>query len=450
MHRTFIERVLIFAVALTTSLKAQQVIPLELSLKRAIDIALAPDGNLRLRMAREFVRQAQFRAAQARAALLPNLDASVVEQSQTRNLVALGIRIRVPIPGFNFPEFVGPFNTFDARATATQSVFDLGIIRRYQASRIGLASATADEDATKDLVARQVAALYYGALRAEASVEAAKADVALAEALLDTARNQKKAGTGTALEVTRAEVQLSYSRQRLLVAENGSRQARLQLLKAMGLSLDTEVRFSSALTYKPAAIPAVEQALATALRSRADLRAQLQREESTRLSYSGVKMERLPSLAGFADYGSIGTGIQNALPTRTYGLALRVPVFDGGRRDARMGESRVLYEQERLRTTDLRQQIELELRLAIDNLRSAEDQVRVSEVGLAQAKEELDRARRRYEAGMANSLEVTDAQTRLARARDNRIAALDLYNQARVDLGQAMGIIRQMVVEGDL
>jgi outer membrane protein TolC len=104
-----------------------------------------------------------------------------------------------------------------------------------------------------------------------------------------------------------------------------------------------------------------------------------------------------------------------------------------------------LYEQERLRSADLRQQIELELRLALDGLRSSADQVKVAEEGLAQAKDELDRARRRYEAGMASSLEVTDAQTRLARARDNQIAALDLYNRARIDLGQATGTIRQMM-----
>jgi outer membrane protein TolC len=57
----------------------------------------------------------------------------------------------------------------------------------------------------------------------------------------------------------------------------------------------------------------------------------------------------------------------------------------------------------------------------------------------------VEQAQRRYKAGVSSSLEVTDAQTRLARARDNRIAALFLYNRARLDLWQAMGKIRQMV-----
>ncbi|HSB14313.1 MAG TPA: TolC family protein [Bryobacteraceae bacterium] len=419
--------------------------PLELSLKHAIEIALAPDGNARVQIARQMIRQAQERANQARATLLPNLDASVSQQNQTRNLAAFGIRIEAPIPGFRIPELVGPFNTFDARATATQTIFDFGAIRRYQASRAGIGAAGAENDATRDQVALQVAGLYFASLRAEARVQAAEANVKLAEELLQLAENQKTAGTGTGLEITRAQVQLANERQLLLVARNERRQANLQLLKAMGLPLVTPLLFSYQLARVPVEETTPEKALAVALESRADLKAQRQREESARLSYSGAKMERLPSVVGFADYGTIGTSIHNTVPTRTYGLSVRVPVFDGGRRDARRAESGSLFEQEKIRTADLKRQIDLELRLSLDSLRSAEEQVNVAEDGLKQAEDELARASRRYKAGVANSLEVTDAQTRLARARDNRISALYLYNQARVELGQALGTIQQMV-----
>ena len=57
----------------------------------------------------------------------------------------------------------------------------------------------------------------------------------------------------------------------------------------------------------------------------------------------------------------------------------------------------------------------------------------------------MTQARRRYEAGVANSLEVTDAQTRLERARDNQTTALFGYNVAHLDLAQAMGKVRSMV-----
>jgi outer membrane protein TolC len=156
-------------------------------------------------------------------------------------------------------------------------------------------------------------------------------------------------------------------------------------------------------------------------------------------------MERLPTVAAFGDYGSSGSGLENALPTRTYGISVRVPIFDGGRIDSRREESFSQYRAEQVRTSDLKAQISLDVRLALDALKSAEDQVQVAKEGLDLAGNELAQARRRYEAGVTNSIEVTDAQTRLERARDNQTAALYLYNVARIDLAQAMGKVRSTV-----
>jgi outer membrane protein TolC len=69
----------------------------------------------------------------------------------------------------------------------------------------------------------------------------------------------------------------------------------------------------------------------------------------------------------------------------------------------------------------------------------------VAEEGLALAESELAQARRRYEAGVANGIEVTDAQTRLERARDSRIGALVSYNLAWLDLNAAMGTTRRAI-----
>jgi outer membrane protein TolC len=98
-----------------------------------------------------------------------------------------------------------------------------------------------------------------------------------------------------------------------------------------------------------------------------------------------------------------------------------------------------------VRTKELREQIELDVRLALDALHSAEEQVKVAKDGLQLSESELAQARRRYEAGVSFSLEVTDAQTRLERARDNQTEALYNYNLARIDLEQAMGHVRSSV-----
>ena len=436
---------IVFVYGLTPALLAQGSNPLRLSMRRAVELATSPEGNANIQIADEGVRQAQARAAQARAALLPGIDAAVSDQSMTRNLEAMGVRITSPIPGLTIPSFVGPFSVFDARFSGTQSIFDFSAIRRLQASRVNVKAARSNAAGVGDQVAAQVAKAYLAALRAQADLETAQANVDLAQALLRLAEHQKAAGTGTGIEVTRAKVQASNEGQRLLVATDSRRRAYLQLRRAIGLRLDAGIELTDRLAYLPVDAMTIEQAEAMALKSRPDLTAQQEREQNARLASSATRMERLPSVAAFGDYGTIGSGIHNALPTRTYGVSMRVPIFDGGRRDARREEANSQYRLERIRTGDLKEQIELEVRLALDSLRSAEDQVKVADEGLGLAENELAQARRRYEAGVANGVEVTDAQTRLARARDNQVSALFNYNQARIDLGQATGTIRSMI-----
>ena len=414
---------------------------LSLSLRHAVELALAPGGSARTQLAEEFIQQAEARSDQSRAAFLPDIESSVLDENLTRNLKTFGISIPEN-PFFNLPTVVGPFTVFDARASVTQTVFDFGAFQRYRASRGSVAAAKADSDATRDQVAAAVARSYLAALRSDVAVETTKANVELSQALLELAKQQKAAGTGIGIDVTRAEVQLSDDRQRALVAGTEKYRAHLELLRTIGLNLDADVALTDRLAYRAGREPQLPEALAEADKSRADLKAQVQRERSARLSYSAVGMERLPSLSAFADYGSTGAAIDSASPTRTYGVAVRVPIFDGGRRQARRVEGSSQYRQEQIRTRDLKQQIGMEVRVALDGLRSADSQVATARQGLQLAENELAQAQRRYKAGVANGVEVTDAQTRLQRARDNQTAALYNYSLSRVDLATAMGTIQ--------
>jgi outer membrane protein len=419
--------------------------PLPLSLKRAVEIALAPDGSARVALAQESIAQAEERVNQARSAFLPNLDASVSDRRQTTNLKAFGFSFSIPVPGFSIPSIVGPFSVFDARATAQQSVLNFSDIRKYQASKVSLAAVRTDNDATRNQVSDEVARDYLACLRADANRETAQANVELSQALLDLSRRQQSAGTGTGIEVTRAEVQLANDRQRLIRAGNDRARAILQLLKAMGLSMSSPVDLTGKLEYKPVDTASAEALLDQARNTRPDLKTQQQRQEAVRLNMDSVKSERLPTVGASADYGTIGSAPYASHGTYTMGVSVRIPVFDGGRRYARRQESFSQYKQEEIRTRDLSQQVELQVRQALENLRSAAAEVDASQDGQTLAESELAQARRRYEAGVATSLEVTDAQTRLQRARDNQVLALYDYNLARLDLATATGTIGDYV-----
>jgi outer membrane protein TolC len=418
---------------------------LQLSLKRAVEIAVTPEGSARVALAQQSVKQAETKVTEARSAFLPTIDGSVQERNETFNLQTIGINFSLPLFGFSVPSLVGPFTIFDARASAEQSVFNYSDIKKYQASRLSLAATNADLETTRNQVSDQVARGYAVCLRAEADLASARANVELSQALERLANSQKNAGTGTGIEVTRAQVQLANDRQRLIVSENDRQRAVLELLRAMGLNLDVAVEFSDKLSYAPVNVADLEVSLKTAKEDRSELKAQQRREDSAKVSYNAVTAERLPTVGAFGDYGSTGLQINNARPTRTVGINLKVPVFDGFRREARRAESYSQYKQETIRTRDLLQQIELEVRLALDSLRSAQAQVETARDGLGLSQNELAQAQRRYQAGVTNSIEVTDAQTRLIRAEDNQIAALYAYEVARIDLATATGTIGEFV-----
>ena len=245
--------------------------------------------------------------------------------------------------------------------------------------------------------------------------------------------------------MVRAQVQLANDRQRLVVALNDQRRAGLNLLKVMGLKLEMNVEVTDKLSYQAADLGSLAEALSLARKTRTELKAQQERERSAQLNYGSVKAERLPSVGALADYGTIGSALVGTQPTYTYGVSVKVPVFDGGKREARRADSLSQYRQEQTRMRDLEDQVELDVRLAFDSVRSAAAEVEAAQEGVQLAEQELAQAQRRYQAGVTNSIEVTDAQTRLDRARDNRINALYDYNVARIDLATSTGTIREFV-----
>lgn len=423
---------------------AQEQKALSLSLAKAVEIATAPDGATRVRLAAEQIKAADARRARALGLLKPTIDGSYTFRSFTNNLQAMGISIP-SFAGFQLPTLVGPIETSDYRVSATQSIFDLPSIKRYQASKAQVSAARADNEAQVNQTKGAVAKAYLNALRADAAWNTAKANVELAERLVKQAQSQKTAGTGTGIDVTRTEVSLANERQRLIVAQEDRETARLNLLRAMGVNLDVGLDLTDPIAYVPAEVPEPAKAITAARELRPELKAQAQRERSAKLSHDAMKYEQLPRVAAFGDYGVLGRATEMLLPTRSAGLSMKVPIFGVNRKDPERAESASLLRQEGIKTHDTAQQVELEIRVAVTALKSAESQVAVALEALSQSEKELAQAERRYQAGVAIGVEVTDAQARVARARENNVAAVFRQKSARIDLGVAVGNIDLML-----
>lgn len=415
---------------------------LRLSLHDAIQAAI--DNNVNVRLLKERIAAAQASANTSLGALMPNVSGYVTGRNQTVNLAAFGIPQNslgaLGVPG----GVTQPFDVYDARASLVQNLFSLSLIQRWRAARSGVDVANLEAEVTKRDVMATAGLLYMEALRAEAAVKARQADMALSEQLLKLAQDRKNAGVATRLDVTREEVQAENTRQRLLVAQNDQESAKLNLIRALGIDFNVRVTLTDELTLAKVDMQMPDVALSVARENRVELKAQIARQKLASLSLSSVTSERLPALSFNGDYGWIGLKPEDASATRSVGLMLSVPIFDGGQRESRISENRSRVRQELIRMKDVSDQITLEVHNALLTLDSSSQQVAVAEKGLELALKELTFARDRYAAGLATNIEVTNAQTSVARARDNLIEALFRFNASRVNLARAKGEIDRL------
>jgi outer membrane protein len=410
---------------------------LRLSLRDAIEAAV--DNNVSVRLLKERIAGAQAAADTNRGALLPNVAGYMTGRNQTVNLAAFGLPAD-RLGGLGLSGSVTPpFDVYDARAALVQNLFSLSLIQRWRAARTGIDVASLEAEVARRDVMATVGLMYMEALRADEAVKARMADIDLSEQLLKLMLDRKAAGVATGLDVTREEVQSENSRQRLLVSQNEQESARLNLIRALGISFDVRLVLTDELQWVQVPQQRPDEALVIAREQRAELKAQASRERLASLSFSSISSERLPSLSLNGDYGWIGLKPDELSATRSVGVMLSVPIFDGGQREGRISEGRSRIRQESLRMKDISDQVTLEVRNALLTLESSRQQVGVAQKGFELSMKELKFARDRFAAGLATNIEVTNAQTSVARARDNQIEALFRLNASRINLARAKG-----------
>jgi len=160
----------------------------------------------------------------------------------------------------------------------------------------------------------------------------------------------------------------------------------------------------------------------------------------SQLERQAARAEYLPSLEFVGDYGASGiTPDRFDLPTRRAAIQLNVPIFNGGLTRGRLTAATSRARQSELELANIRGQVEEDVRLALTTLRTAAIQVRAADETVTLAQRELEMARDRFRAGVADNLEVVTAQASLANARMAQVTALAQHNAARLNLAAAVG-----------
>ena len=407
---------------------------LKLTLYDAVGMALKqnPTAQIAILTAAESEQDKNI----ARADLLPQANAKISDEAQKVNLLAQ-FGGRTPFPGF--PKSLGPYQVFSAGPSFGTSVFDLTLWKRYQATRDTLNANQANSLTTREQVILLVVSQYIGTLRAMADVQASQSRVELAQALYDQAADLQKEGVGTGIDTLRANVELQNEKQRLIEAENDREASLYGLSKLLNLDPRQTIELSDSLSFFDTPQPEVEPSIEAALGERQEWKALAAQIKAAEAEKKASQYSRLPSLRFDGDFAYVGTSGSTTLPTYTYEASVNMPLFTGGRIHAEIVKADLEIRRLEQQQDDLRNQIALDVKTALLNLRSARNEVQVANLGVQLSKEEVDQARDRFKAGVANNIEVIQAQDSLSRANDNQIAALYRFNQARADLARSVG-----------
>jgi outer membrane protein TolC len=413
--------------------------PVPLSLQDAIQRGLK--YNLGVLSAEQATRSVRAERLRNLSALLPDVTGNLSEVVQQINLATFGLSF----PGA--PAVVGPFSYTDARASLTQAVFDWSAIKTLRSADANVRSSQFTLQDNRDLVAQAVANAYLMIIAAAARVDTSRSEVETAQALYARAQDQKRAGVVAGIDELRAQVELKSEQQRLLANLNQLAKNKLGLARIIGFPSGQDFVLTDTLPYAPLNAINLEEALKTAYATRADYQALEAQVKAAELAKQAAVAERFPTVQLNADYGDIGRTLSQSHGTFGVTGALRFPIFDGGRIRSDIEQADAGLQQKRDQRTDLRRQIDYDVRSAMLDLNSAADQVAVAQSNVGLANQTLVQARDRYTAGVADNIEVVQAQQSVAAANENYIASIYAHNLAKVALARGIGVVERRLGE---
>ncbi len=385
------------------------------------------------------MRQARGQARVARSSLMPNLNGYLRETVEQENLAALGLRFHFNFPGISIPTVVGPFNYYDLRATLTQTVADLTALNNYRsAQELVKANEAALRDA-RDLVVLAAGGAYLQVQAAEARVRSAQAQIDTAQALFKQTQERRTVGLNPQIDVNRSQVQALTEQQRLVTLQNDLAKQKINLARVVGLPVNDNYEIADDIPYSPAPDLTLEQALKQAFENRADLQSAQAQVRAAERARSAAHWEHLPSLALSADYGAIGTNPSQSHGTFTGVGTLRIPIWQGGRTEGETQEADAAVSQRRAELQDTRGRIEADVRDAFLDIKTAANQLDVSRNNQKVARETLALTRQRFEAGIADAVEVTQAQESVVSADLDYITSVFAHNVSKVALARSIG-----------
>jgi len=402
-------------------------------------IAFALRNNPRLRSARAAIQRARGQEQVAFAPFLPQFDIHGQYGATSHNL-APGIPAQ---EGFLLATTPGTHSYAQTELALEWILYDFGRTGgRYRQAFARERIAELQRVRADETVAFDVAATYLDVLLARASRRVQEDAIRRAEAILGDTRTRLKGGVVEREDVLRAEVQLSESREALVLAREGEFDAVARLNNAMGRNAGLPLEVIDLEVQSP--LPgALAHLLEQAAAQRPEVGLARQAVAAAQEGRQAANAEFLPKIfvradVGYTDGTNVATGFQQGGV-----LHLDAPLYTGGLHRGQLRAADAEVEAAVADAQAILDLVSLQVNLAYRGMVASRERIDLARTAVVQATENLRLLEVRYRNGDATPTDIVDSEAALTRSQQRYFSATYTYLAAlaRVDyaLGQQQG-----------
>ena len=415
--------VFISFLGLNIPISAQE--PLSLSRQQCIEIAF--QDNPTVKIADLEVKKVNYAKKETLASVFPSIDFSGVYQRSIELQT-----IRMDLGGQSQNIKMGSDNTWNLGFSAALPVIAPTLWKAIDISDVQILASLEDARASKLDLVNNVNKAYYALMLALASRDVIQKNYEIAVFNADIYQKQFNQGTASEYDVLRSSVQVKNIEPQLLEADIAVKQCQLQLKVLMGISTDVEITPDVTLADFSDDLLAFPSHESVSLSENSSMKSlEIQRKLLSK-NVTLKKFAWIPTLG--ASYTLSWTSLSNGSPFRNQyfnpysyvGVSLSVPIFSGGSKLYGLKQAQVQLKEIDLQKDYLKNSLDMQVRLAIDNMNREAAQISSSEESVHQAQKAYDIMQKSFEIGAASYLDLRDAE--LANTSAQLVYYQSIYN----------------------
>ncbi len=404
-------------------------------------IQLVKKNNKDIKIAKNNIKIASTQSTEASANAYPQLNG---ELSYRRNLKDNYLYLAMKAPGFPNKLKINRNNEFGGQAVLSQILFNATVFNAIKASKQFENLTDYTYQATLQNVICAAKKAYYQTLLLKNVLQIKKDAEKSAHDNYIKIKNTYDSGLASKLQLMQAEVRWKNSIPESLQAKRNYKLALNTLKNLAGIDENEPFEFAEEFGNIPRRPQLLD--LKTALEQRPDYNAMVWERNLRETNISVEKSDFYPSLYASLVYRYSALSDQFKLEDENNyliaGLTMKIPIFSGFKRTARVERAKIEVEQTNLKIRKFEEKVDNELSNIAVRLDEALQRISAAEATLKTAKQGFVITESSAENGLATQLELKDSRLLFDQAKLNYYAAIYDYLSAYFDWELNMGIIK--------